>query len=87
MMNEKIKNFFACIGAFLSAALAVLVAVFVGKSRRNNADGAGMAELEKQHTELADNQRTERQIYSGIGELIERIEKRVAEQKNRDRSG
>lgn len=86
-MNEKIKTFFACIGGFFTAAFAVLVGVFIGKNRgRNNADNAGVAELEEQHTEFERNQRTERQIYSDLGELIEGIEKRNAEKKDRDRS-
>lgn len=85
-MNEKIKTFFACIGGFFTAAFAVLVGVLVGKNRRNNADNAGVAELEEQHTELERNQRTERQIYSDLGELIAGIEKRNAEKKDRDRS-
>lgn len=86
-MNEKIKTFFACIGGFFTAAFAVLVGVFIGKNRgRNNADNAGVAELEEQHTELERNQRTERQIYSDLGELIAGIEKRNAEKKDRDRS-
>ena len=85
-MNEKIKTFFACIGGFFTAAFAVLVGVFIGKNRgRNNADNAGVAELEEQHTELERNQRTERQIYSDLGELIAGIEKRNAEKKDRDR--
>ena len=38
-MNEKIKTFFACIGGFFTAAVAVLVGIFIGKrSRGNNAD-------------------------------------------------
>lgn len=82
-MNEKIKSFFACVGAFLSAALAVLVAVFIGRGRgRNNADTPGVGELERQHTELERNQRTERQVYSDVRELIAGIEKRNAEKKN-----
>ena len=86
-MNEKIKTFFACIGGFFTAAFAVLVGVFIGKNRgRNNADNAGVAELEEQHTELERNQRTERQIYSDLGELIAGIEKHNAEKKDRDRS-
>lgn len=86
-MNEKIKTFFACIGGFFTAAFAVLVGIFIGKNRgRNNANNAGVAELEEQHTELEKNQRTERQIYSDLGELIAGIEKRNAEKKDRDRS-
>ena len=47
-MNEKVKNFFACIGAFFAAAVAVLVAVFAGR-RNNNSDKNGMAAVEDAH--------------------------------------
>lgn len=86
-MNEKIKNVFACIGGFFTAALAVLVGIFIGKNRgRNKSDADGVATVEEQHTELERNQRTERQIYSDLGELFTTIEKRNAEKKDRDRN-
>lgn len=86
-MNEKIKTFFACIGGFFTAAVAVLVGIFIGKNRgRNNSDDDGVATVEEQHTELERNQRTERQIYSDLGELFATIEKRNAEKKDRDRN-
>ena len=47
-MNEKVKNFFACIGAFFAAAVAVLVAVLAGR-RNNNSDKNGMAAVEDAH--------------------------------------
>ena len=43
-MNEKIKNFFACIGGFFTAAFTVLVGIFIWK-RHNNADGGAMGEV------------------------------------------
>lgn len=86
-MNEKIKTFFACIGGFFTAAIAVLVGIFIGKnSGRNKSDDDGVATVEDQLTELERNQRTERQIYSDIGELFATIEKRNAEKKDRDRN-
>lgn len=86
-MNEKIKNVFACIGGFFTTALAVLVGIFIGKNRgRNKSDADGVATVEEQHTELERNQRTERQIYSDLGELFTTIEKRNAEKKDRDRN-
>lgn len=86
-MNEKIKTFFACIGGFFTAALAVLVGIFIGKNRgRNKSDADGVATVEEQHTELERNRRTERQIYSDLGELFTTIEKRNAEKKDRDRN-
>lgn len=46
-MNEKIKNFFACIGGIFSVAFAVLVGIFIGKrSRGNNVDGGAMGEVQ-----------------------------------------
>ena len=44
-MNEKIKNFFACIGGFFSAAVSVLVGIFIWK-RHNNTDGGAMGEVQ-----------------------------------------
>ena len=86
-MNEKIKTFFACIGGFFTAAIAVLFGIFIGKnSGRNKSDDDGVATVEDQLTELERNQRTERQIYSDIGELFATIEKRNAEKKDRDRN-
>ena len=44
-MNEKIKNFFACIGGFFTAAVSVLVGIFIWK-RNNNTDGRTMGEVQ-----------------------------------------
>ena len=44
-MNEKIKNFFACIGGIFSVAFAVLVGIFIWK-RHNNTDGGAMGEVQ-----------------------------------------
>lgn len=79
-MNEKIKNFFACVGGIFSVTFAVLVGIFIGKrSRGNNVDNERVSILEEQREEFASNRRTERQIYSDLGELFATIEQRNAE--------
>lgn len=86
-MNEKIKNFFACVGGIFSAVLAVLAGIFIGKrSRGNNVDNGRVSILEEQRGEFANNRRTERQIYSDLGELFATIEQRNAEKNDSDRN-
>ena len=79
-MNEKIKNFFACVGGIFSVTFAVLVGIFIGKrSRENNVGNERVSILEEQRGEFASNRRTERQIDSDLGELFATIEQRNAE--------
>lgn len=76
-MNEKVKNFFACVGGIFSVAFAVLVGIFIGrKSRGNNADSGRVSILEEQRGEFENNKRTEEQLYNDIGNVFDRIEKR-----------
>lgn len=85
-MNEKIKNFFACIGGIFSAVLAVLVGIFIGrKSRGNNADNGRVSILEEQRGEFENNKRTEEQLYNDIGNVFDRIEKRNKKDKSESR--
>ena len=50
-MNEKIKNFFACIGGFFSVAIAVFIGIIIGK-RKCNSDKSGMAAVEDAHCNI-----------------------------------
>lgn len=85
-MNEKIKNFFACIGGIFSAVLAVLVGISIGRKRRgNNADNGRVSILEEQRGEFENNKRTEEQLYNDIGNVFDRIEKRNKKEKSESR--
>ena len=94
-MNEKIKTFFACIGGFFSAAVAVLVGIFIGR-RNNNADGGAMgkvqAELDKTATECEriENYQSEsrniieecKSIVRDSQSIIAEVERRNSQRKN-----
>lgn len=91
-MNEKIKNFFACLGGFFSVAFAVCVGIFIGK-RNGGSDKSGMAAVESAHSNVGSElKKTGRDISEarGINEdsrraidgcksIIDSVEKRNAE--------
>lgn len=94
-MNEKIKNFFACIGGFFSAAVAVLVGIFIGR-RNNNADGGAVGKVQAELDKVTDeceqlgNYQSEsseiiadsQSIIAECNDIIEEVERRNSKAKN-----
>lgn len=50
-MNEKVKNFFAIIGVFFAAAVALFLAILAGR-RNGNSDKNGMAAVKEQFDDI-----------------------------------
>lgn len=90
-MNEKIKNFFACVGGIFSAVFAVLVGIFIGK-RKCNSDKSGMAAVEDAHCNIGSEigkigsdisearriNKENRDAIAGCKSIIDSVEKRNA---------
>lgn len=91
-MNEKIKNFFACIGGIFSAALAVLFGIIIGK-RKCDSDKNGMAAVKDAHCnigselgkiggDISETRRINKENRNAIAKcksIIDSVEKRNAE--------
>lgn len=75
-MNEKIKNFFAGIGAFFSAAAAIVVGIAIGRRAGNKADNGRVSDLEERRADVERGKRSEDKVYREFRDIFERIEAR-----------
>lgn len=81
-MNEKIKNFFACVGGIFSAVLAVLAGIFIGRRSDDKNDSGRVSDLDRQRRNYEGSKQREEQAYNEFRSVIDRITKRYEEEKN-----